>query len=242
MPVDMPVTNRENSNAPSELASLENIKARLKSACLRARRGPDEVWLVGAAKTVPAVRLIPFLKNGLQHVGENYIQEGIVKKRDAQDVKNVSWHFIGALQSNKAREAVEHFDYIHSIDRPSLITAVNKAAAQINKIQNVLLQVNLGDEHSKAGCAPEDALSLASSIRQHSNLNLCGLMCLPPYHEESEAMRPYFVSLKDLRDEIARVNGQKLPHLSMGMSNDFEIAIEEGATMVRLGTSLFGER
>jgi pyridoxal phosphate enzyme (YggS family) len=247
MIVYSPMGNGDNSPA-DELAqaarqALEQVHRRIQYACSRTGRDPGEIHLIGASKTVPAPKLKAFLAAGLEHTGENYIQEGIAKQAAiaATVVRQVHWHFIGALQSNKAREAVEHFDIIHSVDRPSLIQAVDKAAGHYGKIQDVFLQVNIGDEASKAGCTPENALNLAQQIKGCENLRLLGLMCLPPYQSDPEKTRPYFQKVRILRDEI-REDAASLAHLSMGMSNDFEIAIEEGATMIRVGTALFGER
>jgi pyridoxal phosphate enzyme (YggS family) len=223
---------------------MEQIRARISKACARARREASEVLLIGASKTVAVAMLHNFLDAGLKNCGENYVQEGVAKLDlvRGHDM-HTHWHLIGALQSNKAREAVKYFDFIHSVDRPSLILALNKAARELNKIQDVLLQVNLGEEISKAGCSPQDASTLAAQIGRCENLKLCGLMCLPPFHQNPETRRPYFRALRILRDEIAQsVGGKNCKELSMGMSHDFEIAIEEGATMIRIGTALFGER
>jgi pyridoxal phosphate enzyme (YggS family) len=223
---------------------LEEIQARLEKACTRAGRKASEVLLIGASKTVAAEKVEGFLQCGLKHIGENYVIEG-VRKIEVLAARNtrVQWHFIGALQSNKAREGVQHFDFIHSVDRPSLVAALDKAAKAEDKIQNVLIQVNLGAEESKAGCTPENVSALAAQIAQSENLKLCGLMCLPPFHENPEEMRPYFRALRELRDgRLAPWGDASTLHLSMGMSNDFEIAIEEGATMIRVGTALFGRR
>lgn len=239
---------RDGDNSSDAIAALEQIRARIEAACARANRQADEIVLIGASKTVPAARIETFVNCGLEHVGENYVQEGVAKvKQFARStsfpIKDTHFHFIGSLQSNKARETVEYFDFIHSVDRQSLINALDKAARQIGKTQNVLIQVNLGDEASKAGCALEDTSTLAAQIAATSNLKLCGLMCLPPYDENPETRRPYFRKLRKLRDEIQpRFAGDGVLHLSMGMSDDFEIAIEEGATMIRVGTLLFGKR
>lgn len=178
-----------------------------------------------------------FLEAGLENCGENYVQEAL-KKIGELEKYAVNWHFIGALQSNKAREAVRHFALIHSVDRISLAKELDKEAAKIGKIQPVLLQINLGHENSKAGCAPENAAQLLENCRKLKNLEVQGLMSLPPYFPEKEKMRPFHAQLRLLRDGL----DANLPILSMGMSNDFEIAIEEGANLVRIGTALFGER
>jgi pyridoxal phosphate enzyme (YggS family) len=224
-----------------ETQALEEIRARISAACARAGRDVSEVLLIGASKTVAPEKIAPFLQAGLRHLGENYVQEGVVKVQALRPLfPETTFHFIGALQSNKAREAVEHFDYIHSVDRSSLVAALDKAARARGKKQNVLLQVNLGDEISKSGCEPIAVEALATQIAHHENLKLCGLMCLPPFHENPETMRSYFRALRTLRDALP--GDASTLHLSMGMSNDYEIAIEEGATLIRIGTALFGRR
>ncbi len=232
--------NRENPN---------EIRARLQTICSRieaARSGREYsrhaagVTLIGAAKTVPAEKLALFLEAGLENVGENYVQEGIGKIAQLRtQFPQTQWHLIGSLQSNKAREAIAHFDWIHSVDRVSLIKALDKAAREQSKIQNVLLQVNLGNEDTKSGCAPQDVSTLATQIGEKENLRFGGLMCLPPFHENPENTREHFRELRRLRDEVL---GDETLQLSMGMSHDYQIAIQEGATMVRIGTALFGER
>ncbi|MBV9867755.1 MAG: YggS family pyridoxal phosphate-dependent enzyme [Abitibacteriaceae bacterium] len=228
---------------------LYGLRTRIAAACDRVGRESSEVSLVGAAKTVPPERLKPFLEAGLSEVGENYVQEGIAKRaalNDTKCVKQVRWHLIGALQSNKAKDAVHYFDLIHSVDRLSLATALDKAARAQQKVQEVLLQVNLGDEASKAGCALEDLPTLVQQCAALPNIAVRGLMCLPPYHEDAEQMRPYFRQLREARDvlltEPKDVFKSGVVHLSMGMSHDFEVAVEEGATLVRIGTALFGAR
>jgi hypothetical protein len=220
--------------------TLQEVRLRIEAACARANRPVSDVTLVGASKRIPAERLVPFFEAGLVDFGENYVQEGLGKIHDFEAAGlRANWHLIGALQTNKARDAVRHFGLIHSVDRPSLAEALDKAAANAGKVQDVLLQINLAGEESKAGCAPESAAELLEQIRAFPQLRCLGLMSLPPYLEEPEAMRPYHAQLRELRDKLAPGS---LPILSMGMSNDFEVAIEEGATHVRVGTRLFGGR
>jgi len=221
-------------------ASLQEIEARRLLACERANRDAAGVLLIGASKTVPALELKNYLEAGLRHCGENYVQEGVAKIGVLRPLfPEVKWHLIGALQSNKAREAVDNFDVIHSVDRASLINALDKTARAKNKIQDILLQVNLGDESTKSGCAVSELSTLFALCNEKENLRVRGLMCLPPFDENPEFRRPYFQELRRLGDEL---NSENALELSMGMSNDFEIAIEEGATMIRVGTSLFGAR
>lgn len=225
-------------------ARLNEIEARLVMAGQRSGRNANDVILIGASKTVPAIELKKFLEAGLKHCGENYVQEGLAKIEVLRPLfPHVKWHLIGALQSNKAREAVENFDVIHSVDRASLVNALDKAAKAKDKVQDILLQVNLGDEGSKSGCAAGELGALFALCQEKENLTVRGLMCLPPFDEDPESRRPYFQQLRELRNELEGGRAQEPPiELSMGMSNDFEIAIEEGATMIRVGTLLFGER
>lgn len=230
---------------------LRDIRERIARACKQAGRAPAEVSLVGAAKTVTVARLRPFVAAGLAEVGENYVQEGVTKIAALGSLAShgaVRWHLIGALQSNKAADAVAAFDLIHSVDRPALATALNKAAWARDKVQEILLQVNVGSEATKAGCAPADLLALARHCATLPNIATRGLMCLPPYHEDVELIRPYFIQLREMRDALWRAPDAIFAdcpapaHLSMGMSHDFEVAIAEGATLVRVGTALFGTR
>ncbi len=220
------------------MQSLQLIRDDIAAACARAGRDADSVQLIGASKTVEAARLEPYLAAGLTHFGENYIQEGIAKvEHFRQRNLDARWHFIGALQSNKAREAVAHFELIHSLDRISLAKELNKEAGKINKVQRVLIQVNVGDESSKGGVAPDGLAELYQKISQMENLRVEGLMSLPPYKEDARMMRPFHVELRELSVELGIG-----PQLSMGMSGDYAVAIEEGATKIRIGTALFGAR
>ena len=219
-------------------------------ACDRAGRSRDSVTLIAASKTVDAGHLAAYLRAGLAHVGENYVQEGLAKQAalhsgEGINFAGVHWHFIGALQSNKAREAVAHFELIHTVDRISLARELNKEAARSNRVQDILLQVNLGAEVSKAGVSPAALAELLEQCRNLGNLRIRGLMSLPPYEPDSEAMRPYHSQLRQLLLEMREqcsLDSSQFQVLSMGMSNDFEVAIEEGATHVRVGTALFGAR
>ena len=213
------------------------VRQRIAAACARAGRDADSVQLIGASKTVEAARLARYFAAGLTTFGENYIQEATAKVRYfKQHNLKANWHFIGALQSNKAREAVAHFDLIHSLDRISLAKSLNKEAEKINKRQRVLIQVDLGDEASKGGVAPDELENLYRQIASMDSLRVEGLMSLPPYREDSTQMRDYHRQLRVLAQEL------ELKELSMGMSGDFEVAIEEGATQIRVGTLLFGAR
>ena len=222
---------------------LHAIYQRIETACARANRDAADVLLIGAAKTVDAATVRKYLQAGLRAVGENYVQEG-VSKIEILGHNAAQWHCIGALQSNKAREVVRHFDWVHSVDRIKIARALQREAENAHCELNILLQVNVGGETSKAGCAPHELGALFELCSELSNLRVRGLMCLPPPREDVELKRADFRQLRELRDDLrARFEATSTcSELSMGMSGDFEIAIEEGATMIRVGTALFGAR
>lgn len=223
-------------------ANYRLILSRLAAAAQRVGRSPHLVQVLGASKTVAVDRIRQAVAAGLRRFGENYLQEA-KPKIAALAQEQISWHFIGHLQSNKAREAVRYFDLIHSVDRPSLATALEQAAAKIGKIQDILLEINLAGEASKSGAPPTEAADLLHHCLGLPHLRVVGLMALPPWDPDPEASRPYFRALRQLRDRLQQqFPGTSLPELSMGMSADYEVAVEEGATLVRLGTALFGPR
>jgi pyridoxal phosphate enzyme (YggS family) len=221
--------------------NLEEIRGRIQEAALDAGRNPAEVRLVAVTKTVTLDRLQEAVAAGHTLFGENYVQEA--KRKIAALGPGLTWHFIGHLQSNKAKAAVEVFDLIHSVDRLSLARSLEQAAARLGKVQNILLQVNLAGEESKSGTAPETAQNLLSEISNMSHLKVLGLMTMPPWLP-AEEVRPYFGALRELRDHLRslQVVAGDLPELSMGMTGDFEVAVAEGATLVRIGTAIFGQR
>jgi hypothetical protein len=207
----------------------------------RVGRRADDVTLVGAAKQVDVARLEAALAAGLRHIGENYVQEALPKVAAIGD--RAVWHFIGHLQRNKARDVVPRFDLIETVDSVRLAQEVDRRAAQAGRRLAVLLQVNVGGEESKFGVPPEDLVALYDAVAELQSLDVQGLMAVPPFVPEAELSRPYFRRLRELRDALQRARPEAhVPHLSMGMSLDFEVAIEEGATMVRVGTDLFGPR
>ena len=221
---------------------LGAVRARIEQAARSARRSPDEVTLIGVTKTVPPGRIRPVVEAGLRHIGENRVQEAASKVEAlAALAPRPQWHLIGHLQSNKATRAVALFDWIHSIDGEELASRVDRAAGARGVKVNVLIQVDLGHEATKHGAQAEDVAALARSIAALPNLALRGLMTIPPLSRNPEGSRPFFRRLRTLRDEVA-AGGPPLPELSMGMSFDLEVAIEEGATMIRVGRALFGER
>ena len=219
--------------------NLSRVLERMEKAALRVGRSPEEVRLGGATKGVDVDRIAEAVESGLEIVGENYVQEALRKREVLGD--RVRWHMIGHLQRNKARHAVGLFEMIHSVDSLKLAQELQKRAAKEGREVEVLLQVNLSGEETKSGVAPEGVQELAEAISEMPNLGLKGLMTMPPYFEDPEGARPYFQALRRLRDELQR-QGLPVEELSMGMSADFEVAIEEGATLVRVGTAIFGQR
>jgi len=222
---------------------LEHIKERIRQAAKSCNRNPDSIRLVAVSKTVPAETVKEAIEAGATILGENYVQDAR-EKFDALVHYPVSWHFIGHLQSNKAKYAVRLFDLIHSVDSLKLARALDKEVKKVDKIQPILVQVNISGEDTKSGISAEDAPGLISEISHLKNLSIKGLMTMPPYFYQPEKVRPYFAALRELRDQMKK---QSLPNvsleeLSMGMTGDFEVAIEEGATLVRIGTAIFGER
>lgn len=220
---------------------LRQVVARIHAAAERVGRDPDDVRLVGVTKTVDRAVVEAAVAAGLRDLGENRVQAAVAKFREPFS-EPVALHLIGHLQTNKARDAVALFDMIQSVDRPSLVSALQRRAALIDKVVDVLIQVNVAGEEQKHGCAPDEALSLLRLVAEQPNLRLRGLMTIAPLVDDPEEVRPVFAGLRQLRDELqAEVPGVDLSQLSMGMTNDFEVAIEEGATIVRVGRALFGE-
>jgi PLP dependent protein len=228
-------------------ARVAAVQQRIAAVCARAGRDVTQVTLMAVSKTVEAARIRAAIAAGMRVLGENRVQEAqskLTELRALSDAQQVQWHLIGHLQSNKARRAIELFDAVHSVDSLKLAEKLNQGAAELNKRLPVFIEVNLGGEDSKAGLAATGVLPLCEAASQLSHLELKGLMAVPPFFAEAEAVRPYFRRLRALRDEAIRAGivGAQFCELSMGMSNDFEVAIEEGATFVRVGTALFGAR
>ncbi|HYE73386.1 MAG TPA: YggS family pyridoxal phosphate-dependent enzyme [Blastocatellia bacterium] len=223
---------------------LTQIRQRIEAACMRAGRSVSEVTLVGVTKTVSAERVREAIEAGLTVLGENRVQEAENKITALQDLRSqVEWHLIGHLQSNKARRAIALFNAIQSVDSSELAARLNRLAEESGKRTPVFIEVNVGGEAAKAGVAPEDVLRLIERISSLQALELRGLMCVPPFLDPQD-VRSFFKRLRELKDEAERLGlaDQSFKHLSMGMSHDFEVAIEEGATIVRVGTALFGVR
>ena len=220
--------------------NLEEVRTAIAAACRQADRDPGGVRLVAVSKTVDTERVRQAIAAGQALFGENYLQEA--RDKIAVLGRQVGWHLIGHLQTNKAKPAVELFDLIHAVDRGKLASALDGAAAQHNKVQDVLIQVNLAGEATKSGVSPAAAVELVQKVTQLPHLRLLGLMTMPPWFADPEAARPYFRDLRALRDRLQDESGLPLPELSMGMSGDFAVAVEEGATLVRVGTAIFGRR
>jgi len=220
---------------------------RISEAASSCNRETESIRIVAVTKTVPAERIREAIESGISIIGENYIRDAR-EKYPLLSSHPVAWHFIGHLQTNKAKYAVKMFDLIHSVDSVKLAHELDIQAKKVNKVQNILIQVNIGKEETKAGINEEDAPDLVNEISRFKNIFLKGLMVIPPFFDDPERVRPYFSALRDLRDRIrsslysGQVNNIAMDELSMGMSGDFETAIEEGATLVRIGTAIFGER
>lgn len=203
---------------------------------------PEGVSLVGAGKTRTPQEILEAVEAGLEIIGENYVQEA---ERAFQVVGGkVKWHMIGHLQSNKAKNAVRVFDLIETVDSIKLARAIDRACGKIDKVMPILMEINSGEEPQKAGVMPEDAISLVRDMSELNNIKLMGLMTMGPFAGDPEDSRPYFQKTKKLFEEIKAMGlpGVEMKYLSMGMSNSYKVALEEGANVVRIGTKLFGER
>lgn len=222
--------------------NLKRIQDRIASAAKRVGRDPSSVKLVVVTKTVDVERIREAVAAGAGTLGENRVQEAKDKIEKLGD--SVRWHLIGRLQANKAKYAVKLFDLIHSLDGIELAKEIDKQAAKIAKVQDVLIEVSIAGELAKAGVSPDAVNALIRDASALKNISIKGLMTIPPFLEDHEKVRPYFRKLKALALDLEQENipGVSMRELSMGMSGDFEVAVEEGATMVRVGTAIFGER
>ncbi len=229
---------------------LEQVRGELAEAARRAGRNPADTTLVAVSKKHPAGAVKTLAANGHLDFGESYVQEALDKQATLNDPA-IRWHFIGGLQSNKARFVAGRFQLVHSVDSEKLARMLQKHMAAIREAeqetygrttQDILLQVNLDCETQKCGVLPDQAEGVARSILDMDALRLRGLMILPRFHDDPELTRPTFAALRELRDTLQKRLGVELPHLSMGMSDDFVQAVEEGATLIRVGTRIFGPR
>jgi|WetSurMetagenome_2_1015567.scaffolds.fasta_scaffold00360_18 PLP dependent protein len=224
--------------------NIQEIRERICRAALSSNRPAEAVTLLAITKTIPVETIDEAIAAGLSQFGENRVQEAEPKIVHFQATPDLKWHLVGHLQSNKAALAARLFDFVHSVDSIRIAEKLHQAAQEMGKVLPILLQIKLEEEETKSGAHSEEIRSIIASMAEFSALRLNGLMTIPPYSEDPEEARPYFARLRKLSEllesEQAGCLGQR--HLSMGMSNDFEVAIQEGATIVRVGTALFGNR
>ncbi len=224
--------------------NIQSIRERIAKAAAACGRTEGEITLVAVTKTFPAEAISRAIAAGLRQFGENRVQEAEGKILYFRSLSGLQWHLVGHLQSNKARRAAELFDLIHSLDSVKLARRLDQAAKEIGKVISVLIQVNLAGEETKFGASPESVREMIEALSDFKALRVEGLMTIPPYFDDPEDVRPYFAKLRSLSErleaEMPGCLGRR--HLSMGMSHDFEAAIREGATMIRIGTAIFGAR
>jgi PLP dependent protein len=223
--------------------NLTTILNKIEQTAMRAGRNPKDIRLVAVSKKMPTEYIEKAMEGGQKIFGENYLQDA--QKKIEEIGPGPEWHFIGHIQSNKAKSVATLFNMVHTVDRLKLAKALNSHASSIGKILPVLVQVNVGQEKQKAGAHPDEAEELLKALQQLDSLHVMGLMTMPPYTENVEEVRPYFRALREIAEEYTRkeyfYQKDKI-ELSMGMSHDFEVAIEEGATLIRVGTAIFGPR
>nr|WP_090887821.1 YggS family pyridoxal phosphate-dependent enzyme [Evansella caseinilytica] len=222
-------------------SQLQQIQAAIDAACQQAGREPAAVRIIAVTKYVSIERAKEALDAGIEHIGENRVEEG-VEKRAALDGEQAEWHFIGNLQSKKVKKMLGKFDYIHSLDRLSLAKEIDKRMPEGKKTK-CFVQVNVSGETTKSGISPEETVSFIKALGEYAAIEVVGLMTMAPFVDHPEEVRPYFRKLRELKEGVEAL---ALPHapcheLSMGMSNDYEIAVEEGATFVRIGSALVGK-
>lgn len=222
--------------------SLELVRQRIADAAHRVGRSPDEITLVGATKGQPIDAIKAAVEAGLTYLGESKVQEALQKK--PQLPEHVVWHMIGHLQRNKAQKAIELFDMIESVDSERIAVEISRRCQAAGKVMEVLLEVNVGDEWSKTGASSSDVVELARLCSGLGGIRVVGIMVIPPFEPDPEDSRPYFREARDLLEALGKMEGvgPDIHHLSMGMSHDYAIAVEEGATIVRVGTAIFGPR
>jgi len=230
------------SDRKQELADrVAQVKEDLATAARKAGRNPEDVSLVAVSKLHPGSDIRALAETGQIDFGENYVQEAIGKQEELADL-NVNWHFIGGLQSNKAKFVAGKFGLVHSVDSRKLAQALHKKAESLGVTQDILIQVNIAGEVQKSGITVENLSSLADEVMEMNGVRVVGLMTMPPFFDEPERAKPVFSRLRELKEGLEKQLGKKLPHLSMGMTGDFVPAVEEGATLVRIGTRIFGVR
>ncbi len=224
-------------------SNLLSLRRKIKVVCDRCHRDYNDIRLIVVTKTVKVEDIKEAISSGVHEIGENYIQESA---RKFKYLKNnaLKWHFIGKLQKNKTKYAVGIFDLIHSVDNFELAVEIDKQSRKINKIQDILLQVNIAGYVNQNGVSVNEVCDLAARVSELNNIRLKGLMMLAPFFENAEKVRPFFKKLRQIKEQINSLNSDKLKLdiLSMGMTADFQVALEEGATMLRIGRAIFGER
>jgi hypothetical protein len=222
--------------------NIKRVNDRIAVAAAKAGKRPEEISLIAVSKTVAEAKIRQAIAAGITILGENRVQEA--KRKIAAIGKPVTWHLIGHLQKNKVRDAVVLFDLIQSVDSLSLAQEIDRRAGQIARVMQVLVQVNVGQEATKYGVATDELAGLLERISVLQNVSVQGLMAIPPFETDPQASRPYFGRMRELFEQVNRqsIPGVSMRYLSMGMSHDFEVAIAEGANMVRVGTAIFGER
>ena len=220
--------------------NIAHVRARISQAAAQRRRDPDEITLIAVTKDVPGEKINAAIAAGITDLGENRGQEALKKQREV--VAPAKWHLIGHLQRNKVRHCLTNFALIHSLDRLSLAQEIQRRAAQRGVVVPCLVQVNVAGEKSKFGLAPGELEPFLRQVAAMQNIKVCGLMTIAPYYDDPEAARPVFRRLRELFEQGDYPAGVSMQYLSMGMSNDYTVAVEEGANMVRIGTALFGKR
>lgn len=220
--------------------NLERIREKIRVKSELVGRDPQEITLVAVTKTVEADRIEEAIAAGVNIIGESRVQEA--KEKYGKVESKIIWHLVGHLQRNKAKDAVKIFDLIHSVDSTKLAKEIDKQAKKVGKIQKILVEVNASGEESKYGLSPEEVITFLKEVSGFPNIKVEGLMTMAPFYENPEDCRPYFRKLRELREEIKAENIKdvEMVYLSMGMSSDFEVAIEEGSNMVRIGRAIFG--
>lgn len=223
--------------------NIQKVREKMAQAAEKSGRNLNEIQLMAVTKTMPAEAISAAFDSGIALFGENRVQE-LVDKYPKLDMTGRTAHIIGHLQTNKVKYIIDKADMIQSLDSPKLAQEINRQAEKAGKIMNTLVEVNIGREPSKSGVLPENLDEFIESLKQYKNLKVCGLMAIPPFNEDKEKTRPYFVQIRKLFIDIAGKKSDNIDMniLSMGMSSDFDIAIEEGATIVRVGTAIFGKR
>jgi pyridoxal phosphate enzyme (YggS family) len=223
-------------------ANIARVRNAIADAASRSGRAASDVRLMAVTKTVDDERIMEAIAAGVDMIGESYVQEA--KRKIEKMGRRLEWHMIGYLQGNKAKYAVRLFDMIHSVDRIELARELDRRAKAVGNVMKILIEVNISGEGTKSGVPYKDAMQLITDVASLDNLSVQGLMTMPPWFDDPEDARPYFVALRELRDRVIdeNLNRIEMRELSMGMSGDYEVAVEEGATIVRVGRTIFGER